>query len=106
MNRSTQRNQILALLRETHDWVPLPSILALGVAHYSARIHEIRHSLGLRVENRTEHRGGKVLSWFRLVEGPAPTPAPPPSAEPVTDAPPLFPDARPSRWTDPEEVGR
>lgn len=64
--RETQRDKILRLLQERHgDWVPLPEILALGAAQYGARILELRRQ-GFQIQNRTEHRNGKVHSWFRI----------------------------------------
>jgi hypothetical protein len=48
----TQRSKILALLVQARGaWVPLPDILALGIAQYNARIFELRR-LGFAVENR------------------------------------------------------
>ncbi|MCI0404133.1 MAG: hypothetical protein L0212_11535 [Acidobacteria bacterium] len=67
----TQRERLLRLLEDNCGaWVPLPRILALGIAQYSARIFELRRELeprGWRIENRTERVGGVVHSWFRLV---------------------------------------
>lgn len=63
----TQRSRILRLLIEAHGaWVPLPDILALGIAQYGARILELRRT-GFNIENRTEHIDGARHSWFRLV---------------------------------------
>jgi hypothetical protein len=57
---------VLALLRSrTGSWVPLPEILALGVAQYGSRILELRRQ-GHHIENRKQ--AGR--SWFRLVTGP------------------------------------
>ena len=67
----TQRGKILALLvAASGGWVPLPEILALGIAQYNARIFELRKR-GLNVENRTETIEGVRHSWFRLVDFPA-----------------------------------
>jgi hypothetical protein len=72
--RNNQQKQILDLLRsKTPGWVPLPEILALRVAQYSARILELRRS-GHTIENKTERKDGCRHSWFRLVEKPATTP--------------------------------
>jgi hypothetical protein len=66
---ATQTDRIVELLRSRHEaWVPLPEILALGIAQYSARVHHGRHTLGLQIENRTEVIDGVRHSWFRLVE--------------------------------------
>ncbi len=62
----TQQCRILELLREDGGWVPLPRILALGVAQYSARIYELRRQ-GHEIQNRVEWVGGKRHSWFRLL---------------------------------------
>jgi hypothetical protein len=72
-HRSTiQSEKLLALLRSAHNaWIPLPEILALGIAQYNARIWECRKR-GLLIENRTETIDGVRRSWFRLVDSPAP----------------------------------
>ena len=73
---SNQQSQILALLRAAHGgWVPLPKILALGIAQYNARIFSLRRA-GFDIQNRIEEVDGVRHSWFRLVE-PTPTPEPP-----------------------------
>jgi hypothetical protein len=77
--RSTiQSEKIIALLRSARGaWVPLPEILALGVAQYNARIFELRKR-GLDIENRTQTVDGVRHSWFRLVDPPtASSPEPP-----------------------------
>jgi len=60
-------------LKRLGVWVPLPEILALGCAQYSARVHELR-KLGFRIENKTARVGNQRHSWFRLV-GVMPAPA-------------------------------
>ena len=71
MGRENQRQRILTLLRAARGrWVPLPEILALGVAQYGARIWELRRA-GFNVENRCEHVGHTRHSWFRIAESPA-----------------------------------
>jgi hypothetical protein len=69
--RGTQRERLLHLLEENcGEWVPLPRILALGIAQYGARILELRRELrprGYRIENRTRRVGGVVYSSYRLV---------------------------------------
>jgi Helix-turn-helix domain len=66
----TQRGEILRLLLDAQgSWVPLPDVLALGIAQYNARIYELRR-LGFDIENRTERVGGERHSWFRLVSSP------------------------------------
>lgn len=73
-----QAEKILALLRSARGaWVPLPEILALGIAQYNARIFELRKR-GLNIENRTQTVDGVRHSWFRLVDSP-PLPSPEPS---------------------------
>jgi hypothetical protein len=58
-----QRDRLLALLkRHAPHWVPLPEILDLGIAQYSARIFELRR-LGHGIESKQENSH----SWFRLV---------------------------------------
>ena len=62
----TQREKILAILRErAYAWVPLPDILALGIAQYNARIYELRRD-GYRIENKTQPVNGQRRSWYRL----------------------------------------
>lgn len=64
--RETQRDRILALLKEREGhWVPLYEITALA-AQYNTRVLELRRA-GHIIENRTEHRDGVVHSWFRIV---------------------------------------
>lgn len=68
MNRKTQRDRILRVLGDARgEWMPLPDILALGIAQYNARIFELRR-LGIAIENRTETdtETGARHSWFRL----------------------------------------
>ena len=84
--RSTiQSKKILALLRAVNGaWVPLPEILALGIAQYNARIWELRKQ-GFTIENRTEVIDDVRHSWFRLVSSPAPEPPKPKASEPVIE---------------------
>jgi hypothetical protein len=74
IHRSTiQSETILTLLRSAHGtWVPLPEILALGIAQYNARIFELRKR-SLNIENRTETVDGVRHSWFRLCTSPTPS---------------------------------
>jgi hypothetical protein len=67
-SRSTQRDQLLALFLHDRE-VPLPEILAFGIAQYNARIFELRR-LGFRIKNRTKEINGVKHSWFRLVQKP------------------------------------
>jgi len=54
-SRATQRSQLLTLfIANRGREVPLPDILALGIAQYNARIFELRH-LGFRIKNRTQN---------------------------------------------------
>lgn len=68
--RKKQRQRILDLLIAARGaWVPLPSILVLGVAQYNARVYELR-ALGFRIENKIERDADRqVHSWFRLARG-------------------------------------
>ena len=64
----SQCGRILRVLQaNTGAWVPLPDILALGVAQYNTRIKELRDNWGLQIENRTEIIAGERHSWFRLL---------------------------------------
>jgi hypothetical protein len=69
----TQRGRLLGLLVGARgSVVPLPKILALGIAQYNARIFELRR-LGFSIQSYKE--GGR--SFFRLAPGPSmPTPVP------------------------------
>ena len=65
-NARTQRDRLLDLLKAGRGaWIPLPEILALGIAQYSARICELR-KLGYRVENRRERVDGVQHTYFRV----------------------------------------
>jgi hypothetical protein len=65
-SRRTQRGKILELLIAAHgEWVSLPEILGLGFAQFGARIFELRRN-GHTILNKTEHRDGKVLFWYKL----------------------------------------
>jgi hypothetical protein len=70
VNHKTQRGRILELLIRRGNWVPLPELLALGIAQYSARIHDLR-ALGFRIENRRERVNGALHTYFRLNGGSA-----------------------------------
>ena len=71
VQRKTQSAAVLRLLIDAHgSWVPLPELLALGIAQYNARILELRR-LGFAIENRTQRINGARHSWFRLVNSPA-----------------------------------
>jgi hypothetical protein len=86
----TQRAAILhVLINARGSWVPLPEILALGIAQYNARIFELRR-LGFDIENRveTDLETGARHSWFRLVASPAvETPKPEPLEPDWNDRP-------------------
>ena len=74
--RQTQRAQILELLiAACGAWVPLSTILVLGIAQYNARIFELRR-LGFHILNRTEEVNGVRHSWFRLELGSTKEPVP------------------------------
>ena len=86
LESKTQRAAILRLLLDAKgSWVPLPEILALGIAQYGARIHELRR-MGFSIENKTERIAGARHPWFRLL-GDVPTPETPKpeSPEPPVD---------------------
>jgi hypothetical protein len=73
VQRKSQAAAVLRLLIDAHgSWVPLPAILALGIAQYGARILELRRR-GFVIENRTERITGarQRHSWFRLINSPA-----------------------------------
>ncbi len=71
VQRKTQSAALLRLLIDAHgSWVPLPQILALGIAQYNARVFELRR-LGFVIENKTERVNGARHSWFRLINSPA-----------------------------------
>ncbi len=79
--RKTQRGRILELLiKAACGWVPLPDILALGIAQYSARVFELRR-LGFRIENRRERVDGVLHTYFRLNGGSAIAPRPAPATD-------------------------
>jgi hypothetical protein len=70
MSRRNQRDVILDVLqRAKGEEVPLPDILSLRISQFGARIKELR-SEGHVIKNRTEHKDGKVLSWYRLESSP------------------------------------
>jgi hypothetical protein len=74
LQSKTQRAAILRLLIDARgSWVPLPEILALGIAQYNARLWELRR-LGFVIENKSESLDGARHSWYRLVSSPAPPP--------------------------------
>ena len=74
-SRKTQRARILRILIDAHGaWVPLPEVLALGIAQYNSRILELRRA-GFNIENRIEGVDGTRHSWFQLLASPA-APAP------------------------------
>ncbi len=80
-SRPRQRDRLLALMKSRVNlWVPLPDILALGIAQYNARIFELRR-LGHRIKSKQE--GSR--SRFRLM--PASAPSPVPESRPVRETP-------------------
>jgi len=90
--KSRQRDRLLDLLkRRPLQWIPLPDILALGIAQYNARIYELRRA-GYRIENKQEGDH----SWFRLVVGSAIASNKTHESEPGR----LFPDDAPRRYLD------
>jgi hypothetical protein len=88
IHRNTiQSEKIRALFLAAHGaWVPLPEILALGIAQYNARIWQLRHEYGLTIENKTELGDDGIRhSWFRLVNSSAQS-APEPVKEKIAPA--------------------
>jgi Helix-turn-helix domain len=80
----TQAAAILRLLIDARgSWVPLPEILRLGIAQYSARIFELRRQ-GFEIQNKTERVGDSRHSWFRLVTGSTAKPELPKAETPKT----------------------
>jgi len=69
MTHETQCQRILELLRNAGGrWVSLTAILALGIAQYNSRIHDLRTE-GHDIENRTEWTQERTRhSWYRLKE--------------------------------------
>jgi hypothetical protein len=99
-SRSTQRGKIFELLRSRGgQWVSLPEILQFG-----ARIYELRRN-GCTILNKTEHRDGKVLSWYRLESGPT-RPEPRSLPATITETGTLFPRNDSQVYRDPEEEWR
>ena len=65
--RPTQEQLLLQLLQErAGGWVPVYELAGIAL-QYSARIHALRQA-GHRIENKTEHRDGRIFSRFRLVQ--------------------------------------
>lgn len=95
---TNQRDQLLRLLKShAPGWVPLPEILALRIAQYNARIHELR-SLGHVIQSKQD--GNR--SWFRLVTALASTAIPESEAikEQLANAEMLFGELAPGRHRD------
>ncbi len=90
MNRATQAERILTLLR-SREWVSLSDILDLRVAKYSSRITELRHRGYVILNRKEEATDGTVHSWYHLAGEPEPLAKPQPaSAEPRTGQKELF----------------
>jgi hypothetical protein len=65
-SHKNQRSKLLAVfVRAACGEVPLTEILGLGIAQYSAPIHELR-KLGFRISNRTQ-----VIDGIRPPEYPS-----------------------------------
>lgn len=63
----TQRQRMAVMFQSRpNEWIPLPEILAMGVAQYGTRILELRRA-GMEIENKTHMIDGVRRSWFRLV---------------------------------------
>jgi hypothetical protein len=75
----SQRARILReLIAANGAEVSLLDILALHIAQYNARIHELRRA-GFDIQNRVEDINGVRHSWFRLVSTPTSEPTRPKS---------------------------
>ena len=71
-SRNSQRGRALRLLIEARGgWVSAPELANVGGLQFQTRVYELRHKLGLHIENYVECRGGKRFSRYRLVPGPA-----------------------------------
>jgi hypothetical protein len=74
--RRTQGASLLSFFQSHHDeWISLTEILKLNIAQFGARILELRRD-GHIIRNKTEHRDGKVFSWYRLETSRAHAPRP------------------------------
>jgi hypothetical protein len=94
----TQRDRILQRLRLGGP-VPAPELHAIAL-QANTRILELRRE-GFTIVNVMKRKDGAIFSTYELIGDPKAAPAPV-----TSDAPPLFPNAKPSRWIDPEEVNR
>ena len=66
MDRTTQADRVLALLRSAEGaWVPLPELLALGIAQYNARIFDLRRA-GHDIECKQVQQGRTKHTFYRL----------------------------------------
>ena len=64
---ATQKQELEKFFKSrTNQWVTLPEILRLGIAQYTARIHDLRSS-GMRIENRTYKTGGTRCSEYKYI---------------------------------------
>jgi hypothetical protein len=99
-SRNTHQAKVLGRLIEARgEEVPAPELARVGGLQFQTRIWEIRHELGLKVENRTERRDGQVLSWYRLVPNAMePISAPVSQDDPQSET--LFGDISPTRYPD------
>jgi biotin operon repressor len=64
MERETQRDRVLAMLR-AGDWVSIPQFLAAGISRFGARIFELRRQ-GYEIEAQEEHKGHSRHVKYRL----------------------------------------
>jgi hypothetical protein len=100
-NAASQAGRILALLESRNGArVYLLEILSLRISQYNARIHDLRHKYGLRIENGSEP-GRPDHTWFRLVEAAAPHLEP--KTQDLAPGSSLFPSAeleRTAQWRD------
>jgi hypothetical protein len=98
VNSKTQRDRILAALRDARGPVPAPELHKIALQS-NTRVLELRRA-GFVIQNRmTRQKNGAIYSTYQLLSEPTPKAAP--IAEPVHA--PLFPDLAPQRWVAPEE---
>lgn len=102
---TSQAGRILQLLESAKGAkVHLPEILALHIAQYGARIHELRHKYGFRIENGSVP-GRPDHTWFQFTQDdpPAAKPAAQVAQSKPQDSPCLFSESelqRTARWED------
>jgi hypothetical protein len=67
MEYKAQSEKLLAFFEaRAGEWIPLPDILALGMASHTRRIHELRKHHN--IEMRDQRFGEQRRVWYRLVK--------------------------------------